>query len=126
MASSLDFQRIYDRYQEEGVPHNVSIVDFCQRNGIVYKHFERWLKNRRNVTIHPVTLTDLSAPITSSDASKVSDNKEDVSNDISKGLSDGSVMFSIKIVTNTGMLLQHRNLDYDQLHSLIDKLKVLC
>ena len=43
MASSLDFQRIHERYQKEGLPHGVLIVDFCQRNGIVYKHYEKCL-----------------------------------------------------------------------------------
>ena len=39
MASSEDYKKFYELYQVEGVPHGISIVDFCQRNGIVYKHF---------------------------------------------------------------------------------------
>ena len=36
MASSEDYKKLYELYQVEGVPHDISIVDFCQRNGIVY------------------------------------------------------------------------------------------
>ena len=46
MASSEDYKKLYELYQVEGVPNGISIVDFCQRNGIVYKHFERWFKKR--------------------------------------------------------------------------------
>ena len=38
MASSEDYKKLYELYQVEGVPKGISIVDFCQRNGIVYKH----------------------------------------------------------------------------------------
>ena len=46
MASSEDFKKLYELYQTEGVPNGVSIVDFCQRNGVVYIQFERWFKKR--------------------------------------------------------------------------------
>lgn len=36
MASSIEFKRIWERYQEEGVSKSQSIVQFCQMNGIVY------------------------------------------------------------------------------------------
>lgn len=39
MASSEDYKKLYELYQVEGVPKGISIVDFCQINGIVYKHF---------------------------------------------------------------------------------------
>ena len=46
MASSEDFKKFCELYQTEGVPNGVSIVDFCQRNEVVYKQFERWFKKR--------------------------------------------------------------------------------
>ena len=50
MASSEDFKKLYELYQTEGVPNGVSIVDFCQRNGVVYNQFERWFKKRYTKT----------------------------------------------------------------------------
>lgn len=121
MANSLDFQKIHTRYEEEGVPHGVSIVDFCQRNGISYKQYERWFKNRKNVKIYPVELTFDSSEEVSATFADTSD--QEGPNDINQG---SSVMFNVKIVTNTGMLLHQRNLDYSHLLSLIQKLEVLC
>ena len=57
MASSEDYKKLYELYQVEGVPKGISIVDFCQRNGIVYKHFERWFKkhySQNDTGIHRV------------------------------------------------------------------------
>ncbi len=42
MASGTDYKNLWDRYQSEGVPKNMSIVKFCQLNGVVYGHFEKW------------------------------------------------------------------------------------
>lgn len=35
MASSEDYKTLYELYQVEGVPKGISIVDFCQRNGLL-------------------------------------------------------------------------------------------
>lgn len=35
MASSEDYKKLYELYQVEGVPNGISIVDFCQRNGLL-------------------------------------------------------------------------------------------
>lgn len=41
MVSSTDFNKLHGLYQSEGVPKGISIVHFCQMNGIVYNHYER-------------------------------------------------------------------------------------
>lgn len=33
MASSEDFQSIYEIYKKQGIPNGIFIVKFCQRNG---------------------------------------------------------------------------------------------
>lgn len=58
MASSTDFQKLYDLYQLEGVKKGISIVQFCKMNGIVYSHFERWYKQDRVANVIPVTIVD--------------------------------------------------------------------
>ena len=40
MASSKDFEKIWKSYQDVAQPKGVSIVDHCQRNGIVYAQFQ--------------------------------------------------------------------------------------
>lgn len=41
MASSKDFEKIWESYQDAVKTRSVSIVDYCQRNGIVYGQFQR-------------------------------------------------------------------------------------
>lgn len=58
MASSEDFKRILELYNQEVKSSGVSIVSFCQQNGIVYSQFERWYKNRKKIQVHPVKIVD--------------------------------------------------------------------
>ena len=58
MASSEDFKRILELYNQESKTSGVSIVAFCQKNGIVYSQFERWYKNRHKVKVHAVDIVD--------------------------------------------------------------------
>ena len=42
MATSRDFEKLWQRYQDEVQVTGKSIVTFCQENGIVYAQFEKW------------------------------------------------------------------------------------
>ena len=46
MATSKDFEKIWNQYQVEIQSTGKSIVTFCQENGIVYSQFERWYKTK--------------------------------------------------------------------------------
>lgn len=59
MYSSEDFKRILELYNQESKTSGVSIVAFCQKNGIVYSQFERWHKNRHKVKVHAVDIVDI-------------------------------------------------------------------
>jgi hypothetical protein len=58
MASSEDFKRILELYNQESKASGVSIVNFCKKNGIVFSQFERGYKNRHNVKVHAVDIVD--------------------------------------------------------------------
>ena len=58
MASSEDFKRILELYNQESRASGVSIVAFCQKNGIVYSQFEKWYKNRHKVKVYSVEIVD--------------------------------------------------------------------
>ena len=126
MATSKDFQRIHKRYQEEGLPHGISIIRFCQQNGIVYKQYERWLKNRRKVAIHPVSLTNVPKEV-EHEEEVLETSTDKLSEPVSvEPLSSSPVLFNLRIVTSSGMMLQHRNLDYAKLLNLVQRLEGLC
>lgn len=49
MATSSDYKRIWERYQEEGIPKSQSIVQFSPMNGIAYTQFEKWCKKYNTI-----------------------------------------------------------------------------
>ena len=126
MASNTDFQKIFDRYRKEGLPLGVSIVDFCLANGVVYKQYERWLKNRRKVAIHPVSLTNVPKEV-EHEEEVLETPTDDLAEPVSvEPLSSSPVLFNLRIVTSSGMMLQHRNLDYAKLLNLVQRLEGIC
>ena len=58
MASSTDFKVLFEKYQEHGIKQGISIVKYCQMNGVVYSHFERWYKKCRAGIVLPVEIVD--------------------------------------------------------------------
>ena len=127
MASSEDYKKLYELYQVEGVPKGISIVDFCQRNGIVYKYFERWFKKRysqNDTGVHRVRLLDSD----STSGSSLSDGQPSdlTSSSPIEGRDDIPVRLSVTIRTSRGLSLQQHNLTYRQLLSLVEKLEGLC
>ena len=127
MASSEDYKKLYELYQVEGVPKGISIVDFCQRNGIVYKYFERWFKKRysqNDTGVHRVRLLDSDS---TSDPYLSDGQPSDLtSGSPIEGRDDIPVRLSVTIRTSRGLSLQQHNLPYRQLLSVVEKLEGLC
>lgn len=115
MACSTDLKNRHDLYQPEGVPKGLSIVHFCQINGIVYKHYERWYKNYHTGKIIPVEI------VSGDGLSEVSLPK---ALPVSPPASD-SLVASLDIRFSTGLHIHHEHIDYRSLFSLVEKLEVL-
>ena len=127
MASSEDFKRILELYSQESKTSGVSIVAFCQKNGIVYSQFERWYKNRHKVKVHAVDIVDKDGTIPAQDT-KLQDtcgNVVEVSESQEARLSK-LTLFTIQLKSTNGMYFQQRNIDYNGLKDLVEKLEVLC
>ena len=128
MASSEDFKKLYELYQTEGVPNGVSIVDFCQRNGVVYNQFERWFKKRysKNDTgFHKVRVVgaDVEPSVPSLEEDEAA---QECSASAMEEVSSKPIRLYVSIRTNQGLMIQQNNLTYRQLLSLVEKLEVLC
>ena len=128
MASSEDFKKLYELYQTEGVPNGVSIVDFCQRNGLVYNQFERWFKKRylKNETgFHKVKVVgaDVEPSVPSLEEDEAA---QECSASAMEEVSSKPIRLYVSIRTNQGLMIQQNNLTYRQLLSLVEKLEVLC
>ena len=118
MASSLDYQKIWDSYQGLVKTKDISIVDYCQRNGIVYSQFERWYKKYVfNVRIIPVAEKEPQVQ----DAVPETVEKEE--KDIPK---KKPIVEYVSLSFSNGLKVNQKSLDYDQLKLLVEKLEALC
>ena len=127
MASSEDFKRILELYNQESKTNGVSIVAFCQKNGIVYSQFERWYKNRHKVKVHAVDIVDRDGAIPLQDrkSQDTCGNAVEVSEPQDARLSKPT-LFTMQLKSTSGMYFQQRNIDYNGLKDLVEKLEVLC
>ena len=64
MASSSDYSVIHEKYQEEGLPKGISIVRYCEMQGVPYKGYERWYKRERHAAVYSVEVVGSRKPIT--------------------------------------------------------------
>ena len=120
MASSKDFENIWANYQNILKTKNVSIVDYCQRNGIVYAQFEKWYrKHVSGVSIVPLPDTDVQT-----DASSVippeSSSSQAPYGDVTARVNYVNIEFS------NGLKVCQKSIAYEQLRMLVEKLEGLC
>ena len=120
MASSKDFEKIWESYQEVAKTKDVSIVDYCQRNGIVYSQFQRWYKKHvSGVSIVPV-----------SDPESQQEPMEAVQKDPeSIRQATGHVKTRVSYVNiefSNGLKVCQKSISYEHLKILVEKLEALC
>ena len=115
MASSTDFKKLFERYQEEGAPNGISIVKYCQLNGIVYSHFERWYKSSKAMPVEIVDKDGLSK-----------DMKQIESSTHKSTVASSGCLSRVELVFSNGLHVSHRNLSYQSFRDLVEKLEVLC
>ena len=122
MASSEDFQSIYELYKKEGIPNGISIVNCCQQNGIVYSQFERWFKSKKKSksSIYPIRIVDQDGLMTASQQEV-----ENAPNEVDS-LKDSTLRFVLTVRTNQGLTIQQNNLTNRQMLHLVEKLEALC
>lgn len=116
MYSHSDFERFFIRYKAEAVPAGESMQNFCFRNKIPYNLFDKWYKDTRHKLV-PVQVEGAPASLNE----RTSDNEVPTT---PESLDTPQIMVDIRM-TN-GIHIQQRNLTYDGLQGLVEKLEVLC
>ena len=116
MASSNDFEKIWESYQEVVKTKDISIVDYCQRNGIVYSQFQRWYKKH----ISGVNIVPVSAPDFQTDSAMISEESNP-----SQHLS-GHAKAKVNYVNIDGLKVCQKSISYEHLKMLVEKLEALC
>ncbi len=113
MATGTDFKNLWERFQKEGVPAKISISRFCQMNGVVYSHLEKWYKRTYTDGVIPVEVVDSAAPQSPASEPHVE-------------LKSSTRIKHLELMFSNGLLVKHNNLDYAGLKELINKLESIC
>ena len=120
MYSSEDLERFYFQYQTEALPHGESLQSFCVKNKVPYNIFQKWFKDTRKKVVE--VQVDGAPEIAHEEKTKTGERPKPVS----KGCNDNPVRIWIDIRISNGLHLSQKNLSYQDLVRMIEKLEGLC
>ena len=119
MYSSSDFEHLFIRYKAEAMPQGESMQDFCLKNKVPYNLFQKWYKDTRH---HIIPVQVEGEPVNQEPEKALSASAASMGG----ALSSPPVRFMVDIRMTGGMHIQQRNLSYEGLKNLVEKLEVLC
>lgn len=120
MYSSEDLERFYFQYQTEAMPKGISIEQFCSRNKVPYNIFYKWYKDTRNKIVE-VKVDGL--PASTQEESNVESRPQEQPSIETKS---SCVRILVELRMTNGLHLSQKNLSYQELKQLIEKLEGLC
>ncbi len=118
MYSSEDLERFYFQYKTEALPLGISLEAFCLNNKVPYNIFYKWYKDTRN----KVVKVQVDGIPSSKEVSSLKGSSPSSSSSSSKN----SVRILLDLRISTGLHIHQKNLSYQSLRSLIEKLEDLC
>lgn len=119
MYSSEDLERFYFQYQTEAMPKGISVEQFCSRNKVPYNIFYKWYKDTRKKIVE-VKVDGLPSP------AQENPKEERHSQEASTQAKTSSVRILVELRMSNGLHLTQKNLSYQDLKALIEKLEGLC
>ena len=124
MYSSKDYEKLWQKYQTEGIAHNMTLQMFCSMNNVPYNSFEKYLKTRRGMSdIHPVSITDI--PNESSERA-ANQSACDTAEQEGRPGRDTQTRILVNIRMTNGIRISKANLSHRELTQLVEKLEALC
>ena len=120
MYSSEDLERFYFQYQTEALPHGESLQSFCVKNKVPYNIFQKWFKDTRKKVVE--VQVDGAPEIAREEKTKTGEQPKPVS----RSGNDNPVRIWIDIRISNGLHLSQKNLSYQDLVRMIEKLEGLC
>lgn len=124
MLTKEQMENLWCKYQREGIDKNLSLQAFCSIHNVPYNQFEKFLKLRRELSaVHPVTITEMPKQKSSSSKTKKVE-KPAAPKESQPEECKNRILINIRM-TN-GIQITKKNMDYQGLRSLVEKLEVLC
>ena len=116
MYSSEDLERFYFQYKTEALPLGMSIEAFCLKNKVPYNIFSKWYKDTRKkiVEVQVDGIPSASDPLTVKESVPCSAPHRD------------SIRILVDLRISNGLHIHQKNLSYQSLRTLIEKLEALC
>lgn len=118
MYSSEDLERFYFQYQTEALPHGESMQSFCIRNKVPYNIFSKWYKDTRKKIVE----VKVDGRPSEGEPSSVSP--------VSACAVEEDKTFPVRILVelrmSNGLHVSQKNLSYEGLRQLVEKLDGLC
>lgn len=131
MYSNEELERFYFKYQTEALPHGQSIQSFCLTNNVPYNIFSKWYKDTRRKVVavqvdgRPTENCTEKLVQSDQDGNLVSNRMEEYP--LSKDKAQNStVRIWLELRMSNGLYLSRKNLSYQELVSMIEKLEGLC
>lgn len=115
MYSSEDLERFYFQYQTEAMPNGISIDQFCSRNKVPYNIFYKWYKDTRNKIVE--------VKVDGVPTSAQGESKQEQTSTVTKS---SCVRILVELRMTNGLHISQKNLSYQELKQLIEKLEGLC
>lgn len=115
MYSSEDLERFYFQYQTEAMPKGISIDQFCSRNKVPYNIFYKWYKDTRNKIVE--------VKVDGVPTSAQGESKQEQTFTVTKS---SCVRILVELRMTNGLHISQKNLSYQELKQLIEKLEGLC
>lgn len=113
MFSSKDFEKLWFLYQTEGVPEEVSISSFCEKNGVPYEEFDKWFR-KTHQSVGRVEIEN------------IPDDEPTLKSSRRRGRKAEPDGIQVTIQTSDGLHLRKVGLNYQGLKTLVEKLEGLC
>ena len=120
MYSSEDLERFYFQYQTEALPHGESLQSFCVKNKVPYNIFQKWYKDTRKKVVE--VQIDGVPETGHEEKSKTGDQSQPVS----QSRNDQPVRIWVDFRISNGLHLSQKNLSYQDLVRMVEKLEGLC
>ena len=102
------------------MPHGESFQSFCIKNKVPYNIFQKWFKDTRKKVVE--VQVEGAPEISHEEESKAGDQSKPVSN----RCNDNPIRIWIYIRISNGLHLSQKNLSYQDLVRMVEKLEGLC
>ena len=116
MCSSEDCEKLWFLYKLEGEPNGLSIEQFCIKQGLPYQVFNKWFRNRKKriVPVEIVGRDEEPKPEVGAEEKKT------------KHPERKACVKYVKLVFGNELRIEKKNLSYQELKELVEKLEGLC